>query len=169
MLTLRHAFVSLLAAVAGIAPASSVLAQAGSIAPLDTAAILAHARPEIDAANAAWVPGLQSHEADPIVAAYSDSAVFVTNDGKLISGRAAIRDLYVSRFPNLPKVVGGAVRQTGLTVVKPDRIYEWGEAWLDLAPASPGAAPSRHGGTYLTVWQRESDGHWRITHNISMN
>lgn len=169
MFTFRRSAVSLLAAAASIMIATDAFAQ-GRMAPsLDTAAILAHARPEIEAANAAWVPGLRDHQADPIVAAYSDSAVFVTNDGKLIHGRAAIRDLYTARFPALPKVVGGAVRQLGLTVVKSDRIYEWGEAWIDLAPVSAGGAPTRHGGTYLSVWQRESDGHWRISHNISMN
>lgn len=47
------------------------------------------------------------------------------------------------------------------------QIAEWGQAWLELAPEVKGEAPTRSGGTYLTVWQRETDGHWRIVRNLA--
>jgi ketosteroid isomerase-like protein len=31
-----------------------------------------------------------------------------------------------------------------------------------------GGAPARSGGAYLTVWQREPDGHWRIVRNLAL-
>ena len=135
--------------------------------PLDTAAILASARPEIDAANAAWLPGLQHRDADAIAAAYADSGLFVAGDGTVTRGRVAVARMYAERFPRLRPIRAGAVVQDGLTVLGPTRIAEWGHAWLELAPERRGDPPERRGGTYLTVWQREADGHWRILRNLA--
>lgn len=135
--------------------------------PLDTAAILASARPEIDAANAAWLPALQQHDADAIAAAYSDSGLFVAGDGTVTRGRAAVARMYTARFLRMRPIRAGAVVQDGLTVLEPTRIVEWGHGWLELAPERDGAPPGRSLGTYLTVWQREADGHWRIIRNLA--
>jgi ketosteroid isomerase-like protein len=142
--------------------------QAGtSAAKLDTAAILGSARPEIEAANAAWLPGLKQQNAAAIVAPYADSGLFIQADGSVIRGSAAIAKMYVDRFPRLQGIRDGAVVQDGLAVVAPGLIYEWGHGWLELAPRTPGGPPVRSGGTYLTVWQRASDGHWRISRNLT--
>ena len=55
--------------------------------PLDTAAILASARPDIEAANAAWLPGLRKRDAAMIAAPYADSALFIAADGTVTRGR----------------------------------------------------------------------------------
>ena len=135
--------------------------------PLDTAAILASARPEIDAANAAWLPGLQRHDAGAIAAAYADSGLFVAGDGTVTRGRAAVARMYAERFPRLRPIRAGGLVQDGLTVLGPTRVAEWGHGWLELAPERDGAPPGRSEGTYLTVWQREADGHWRIVRNLA--
>jgi len=136
-------------------------------AALDTSRILASARTDIDAANAAWLPGLRNHDAAAIAAAYSDDGLFIARDGAVTRGRSAIARMYAARFPKLHDIRAGAVVQGGLTVIGPTRIAEWGEAWLELAPDTKGAKPVRSGGRYLTVWQRESDGHWRIVRNLA--
>jgi len=133
---------------------------------LDTAAILASARPDIDAANAAWVPGLQHRDAQAIVAAYADSGLFINADGSVTRGRAAIAVLYAARFPRIREVRSGGVIQEGLTAVSPTLVYEWGHAWLDLV----GVASDKlvhSDGKYLTVWQRGADHRWHITRNIA--
>lgn len=135
--------------------------------PLDTAAILASARSDIEAANAAWLPGLQHRDAGAIAAAYADSGLFVAGDGTVTRGRVAVARMYAERFPRLRPIRSGAVVQDGLTVLGPTRIAEWGHAWLELAPERRGEPPTRSGGTYLTVWQREADGHWRIVRNLA--
>ena len=145
-----------------------VSAQAGSsAAKLDTGAILASARPEIEAANAAWLPGLKQHDAAAIVAPYADSGLFIQADGAVVRGRAAIAKMYVDRFPRMQGIRDGGIVQDGLAVVGPTLIYEWGHGWLELAPRSAGGEPVRSDGTYLTVWQRASDGHWRIARNLT--
>lgn len=154
-------------ALAGVRPLRAQGA-ADEAPPLDTAAVLAGARAEIDAANAAWVPGLQRRDAAAITAAYADSALFVTGDGAVIRGRVAITAMYAARLPRLPEVRAGAVVQDGMAVVGPTLLYEWGHAWLELAPSAAGAVPVRSGGRYLTVWRRERDGRWRIVRNLSL-
>ena len=136
-------------------------------ASLDTAAILASARPEIDAANAAWLPGLQRRDAVAIAAAYADSGLFVAGDGTVMRGRAAVVVMYAERFRRMRPIRAGALVQDGLTVLGPTRIAEWGHGWLELVPEREGAPSERSGGTYLTVWQREADGHWRIVRNLA--
>ncbi|HVE34748.1 MAG TPA: SgcJ/EcaC family oxidoreductase [Gemmatimonadaceae bacterium] len=140
---------------------------AAARAPLDTAAIVASARPEIDAANAAWFPGLQHHDASAVAAAYADSGSFIAGDGTVTRGRAAIARMYAERFAHMRPVRAGAVVQQGLRVIGPTRIVEWGSGWLELEAERAGAAAARSEGTYVTVWQRESDGHWRIVRNVA--
>jgi len=136
-------------------------------ARLDTAAILVAARPDIDAANAAWLPGLRARDANAIVAAYADSGLFIAADGVITRGRAAIAELYRARFPRLREIRGGDVVQDGLAVVAPNIIYEWGHAWVEMAPTAAGGSSLRSGGSYLTVWKRQTDGHWRIIRNLT--
>jgi ketosteroid isomerase-like protein len=136
-------------------------------APLDTASILASARSEIDAANAAWLPGLQRHDAVAIAAAYADSGLFIGKDGTVTRGREAVTRMYAARFPRLGRIRGGGIVQEGLTVLGPTRIAEWGRGWLELEPESEGGSPVRSGGAYLTVWERDGGGHWRIARNLA--
>jgi uncharacterized protein (TIGR02246 family) len=136
-------------------------------ATLDTAAILASARPEIDAANAAWFPAMQRHDAAAIAAAYADSGLFIAGNGTVTRGRDAVARMYAERFTRLQPITGGGVTQDGLTVLGLERIAEWGHGRLEMAAERQGAPPARSDGTYLTVWQREADGHWRITRNMA--
>jgi len=136
-------------------------------ARLDTAAILTSARPDIDAANAAWLPGLRQRDARAIAAAYADSGLFIGADGSVTRGRDAVTRMYAARFPHLRPIRGGGVVQDGMTVLGPTRIAEWGHGWLDLESERAGGPSVRSGGTYLTLWEREADGHWRITRNLA--
>lgn len=136
-------------------------------ATLDAAAIVASARSDIDAANAAWFPAMQRHDADAVAAAYADSGLFIAGNGTVTRGRDAIARMYTARFMSMRAIRAGGVIQDGLTVLGPTRIAEWGHGWLELAPEREGNPPVRNEGTYLTVWQREADGHWRIVRNMS--
>ena len=146
---------------------------AGSSAPsapaAATASIVESARPEIEAANAAWVRGMQEHRSALIADAYMEDGVFVTGDGQAIHGRAAIAQMYEQRLARLGPVLGGGVVQDGIQAAG-DRIYEWGHAWLELPAARASDPPVKQGGDYLTVWQRDAatGGHWRILRNLAL-
>jgi len=134
---------------------------------LDTAVILASARSEIEAANAAWLPGLQQHDAKAIAAPYADSGLFIAGDGTVTRGREAVARMYEARFPKLRPIRAGGIVQDGLTVLAPTRIAEWGRGWLEMEPERAGAPPVRSGGSYVTIWERQGDGHWRIVRNMA--
>ena len=134
---------------------------------LDTAAILASARPEIEAANAAWLPGLRQHDAKAIAAPYADSGLFIAGNGAVTRGRDAVARMYEARFPKLRPIRAGGIAQDGLAVLAPTRILEWGRGWLEMEPERAGAPPVKSGGSYVTVWERQPDGHWRIVRNMA--
>jgi uncharacterized protein (TIGR02246 family) len=134
---------------------------------IDTAAVLASARPEVEAANAAWLPGLKSHDAAAVAAAYADSGLFILPDGSVIRGRAAVAAMYSARFQRQRPIRAGGIIQDGISVAGPALVFEWGHGWVEMEPQAAGGPPVRSGGTYLTVWQRSADGHWRIVRNLS--
>ena len=134
---------------------------------LDTTAIVASARPEIEAANAAWLPGLRQHDAKAIAAPYADSGLFIAGDGTVTRGRDAVARMYEARFPRLRPIRAGGIVQDGLTVLAPTRIIEWGRGWLEMEPERAGSPPVRSGGSYVTIWERQADGHWRIVRNLA--
>ena len=171
-----HTTLRLGALTSALALAPALLAQATprSTAPgdsgrvrLDTAAILASARPEIEAANAAWLPGLKQHDAKSIAAPYADSGLFIAGNGTVTRGRDAVARMYEARFPKLRPIRAGGIEQDGLTVLAATRIIEWGRGWLEMEPERVGAPPVRSGGSYVTIWERQADGHWRIVRNMA--
>ena len=141
---------------------------AAAAAPFVASEVLASAKNDIDAANAAWLPGLRNRDAAAITAAYADDAIFIAPDGTVTRGRAAITAMYAARFPKLREILGGDVVQDGTAVISASLIYEWGHAWLEVAPERAGDKPVRGGGAYLTVWQRSAGGHWNITRNLAL-
>ena len=155
------------ALLAQAAPNSKAARDTGRVR-LDTAAILASARPEIDAANAEWLPGLRRHDAKAIAAPYADSGLFIAGDGTVTRGREAVARMYDARFPKLRPIRAGGIVQDGLAVLAPTRILEWGHGWLELEPEREGAPPVRSGGSYVTFWERQADGHWRIVRNLAI-
>jgi len=129
------------------------------------AAIPPDARRTIDAANAAWLPAMEKQNAAAIAEPYADDALFVTATGETARGRAAIEQLMRERFAKTGRVVGGSLVQDGATVVG-SMIYEWGHAEMDIV--RDGQKPSHARGRYLTVWQKDTAGRWRIVRNLSL-
>jgi uncharacterized protein (TIGR02246 family) len=125
---------------------------------------VAAARPAIDKANDEWLPALKAGDADTLVAAYDEKGVFILPDGREIAGKAAIRQMYADGAGPGRKVLGGALHSDGAAAAGPDRVYEWGHA--DVQVAGPDGTARTQGGAYLTVWQREPDGAWRIVRNL---
>ena len=125
-------------------------------------AILAGARADIEHANNDWVPALRRRDADGIASAYVNDGIFIAPDGTVTRGRTAIAAMYAARLSKMKEIHDGGIVQDGTAVIDDNTIYEWGHAWLET-----GEPPVRTDGRYLTVWQRQSDGHWRITRNIA--
>lgn len=134
---------------------------AAAVAPADP---VASASPAIDRANSSWVADVRAGNAEGLTEAYADDALFVLPDGKTIRGRAAIRDFYAARSASRASILGGELHSLGRTAVRPDLVLEWGEGSLRVR-AADGSVNTR-GGPYMTVWQRQQDGVWRIVRNL---
>jgi len=128
-------------------------------------AIPADARRAIEAANAAWLPAMRAQNAAAIVEPYADGAVFVAATGEEATGRPAIERMMRDRFARSGRTVDGRLEQDGVAMAG-SMIYEWGHADLEVVRESQ--APSHVRGRYLTVWQRDGTGRWRIIRNLSL-
>lgn len=163
-----HVFSKILAAAAAalaFATVRSYAAPADAPSPDNTAdaQLIASAKPAIDAVNADWLPALRRRDAKAIAAAYADNGVFVSAGGESVVGREAIEQLYRARIERIHRVVGGDIVQEGMAT-SGGLIYEWGHASLDTEQAD--GTHTSGGGGYLTVWQRDAHGVWRIVRNL---
>jgi uncharacterized protein (TIGR02246 family) len=116
----------------------------------------------IAAANSEWGPAMQAGEIDPIVRAYLDDGAFVAVDGSSIRGKAAIADFYRERFRKNGFALGTKIAPRRV-VVDGNLAYEWGYGEVTI---KKDGKPVTNGGPYLTVWQKQVDGDWKILRNV---
>lgn len=129
-------------------------------------AVPADARAAIERANSDWLPAMKRQDAQAIAEVYADDGVFVLPNGDSVKGRAAIEQLMRDRFSRTDPVVGGTLTQDNL-VAAGSMIYEWGHAEIAMGGRGTQSA-SRVSARYLTVWQRDASGRWRIIRNLSL-
>jgi uncharacterized protein (TIGR02246 family) len=113
-------------------------------------------------ANDDWVEAMKTGDAAAIAAAYADDAVFIGIDGTCLQGRAAIEKLYATRFEQAGHASSTKINSKAITV-DGDLAYESGDAEMGFVKDGK---PVVRGGRYLTVWQRQASGDWKITRNI---
>ena len=138
---------------------SPAAATAAGAVPVD-------ARAAIERANDEWLPAMKRQDARAIAEVYADDGVFVLPSGDSVKGRAAIEQLMRDRFSRSGPVVGGTLTQDHL-VAAGSMIYEWGHAEIAMGGGGNLSA-SRVSARYLTVWQRDASGRWRIIRNLSL-
>lgn len=113
-------------------------------------------------ANAEWAEAMKTGDAAVIAAPYTDDAVFVLADGKIVNGRASIEAMYRDGFRK--GGVASATKIDSKSLVRDgDFAYESGSA--DVTVVRQGK-PVTRGGRYLTVWQAQHDGAWKIVRNL---
>ena len=105
---------------------------------------------------------MKTGDAAVIAAPYADQAVFIGVDGACVQGRNEIEKLYRTRFERAgfassTKIVAKELVRDG------DLAYESGYAEVGLVREGKETV---RGGRYLTVWQRQADGGWKILRNI---
>jgi ketosteroid isomerase-like protein len=128
-------------------------AQTGAIDPV--------ARKDIDAGNQAWVTGMKEGRAAPIAATYAGNALDCAATGECLNGRAAIEKHISARIAKLGRAISASATSLG-SVQQGDFVYEWGRSQVSYANGQTVAH------RYLTVWQRQSDGVWKIFRNMPM-
>ena len=119
------------------------------------------ARGGIDAGNQAWVTGMTDGNAAIIAASYAPNSLDCSATGDCIKGRAAIEAHFKERSAKLGRAASASVTSAG-AVQQGEFVYEWGRA---EASFGSGAKVAGH---YLTVWQRQRDGSWKIFRNMAI-
>ena len=98
----------------------------------------------------------------PIVEPYTQDAVFVSIDGTVFRGLAEIRQLYRDRFAKGPPVLESKIESEEV-MVDGDLAYERGRgAFTRLVDGKRREDWAR----FLTIWQRQPTGDWKILRNI---
>jgi uncharacterized protein (TIGR02246 family) len=113
-------------------------------------------------ANSDFIAAMKTGDAAMIAAPYTDRAVFIAIDGACTQGRTEIEKMYQARFKRSGLATLTKINSKRL-VVDGDLAYESGYA--EIQSLQQGKL-SVNGGRFLTVWQRQVDGEWRILRNI---
>jgi ketosteroid isomerase-like protein len=121
--------------------------------------IEAGARKQIDRGNQAWVDGMKQGSVGLIAATYAPDAVDCSPEGECIRGRAAIEGHMKEEIAKLGKADSASVTSIG-SVQQGRFIYEWGQAEAHFPSGK--TITDR----YLTAWQEQLDGNWKIFRNL---
>ena len=129
----------------------AMIAQSGTVAAL--------ARAGIDAGNQAWIDGVKTGNIALITATYAEDAVDCGPTGECFRGRLQIERHMRTQLTSLGRARAAAVRTWGSSQ-QGNFVYEWGraEATFDGGKSLVDK--------YLTVWQNQADGSWKIFRNL---
>lgn len=116
----------------------------------------------IEKANSEWAAAMKTGDAAAIAAPYAEDAVFVRVDGSCVKGRSAIEAMYRERFAKAGLASATKIDSKSV-VVDGDLAYESGYGEMTM---SKDGKPATAGGPFLTVWQRQPEGRWKILRNI---
>lgn len=133
------------------------LGSAAMLMPGQTPA--ASARVAIDAGNQAWIDGIKAGDMQRIAATYTQDAVDCGRTGECIRGRSQIERHMKTQLESLGRARSAAVKTWGSTE-QGSFVYEWGEAEATFSGGE------RLVERYLTAWQQQPDGTWRIFRNM---
>ena len=147
-----------LRATAGIVATLLLCVAADAVAANPDADLLGTVRK----ANAEWAEAMKTGDAAVIVAPYAEGAVFVLPDGTTLHGRTEIEKLYRDGFAKAGPVATTDIESRSV-VRDGDLAYESGFA--EVGAAKDGRTVSR-GSRYVTVWQKQADGAWKILRNV---
>lgn len=116
---------------------------------------------DIHEGNQAWVNGMKSGDAAKIAATYAADALDCGATGECLKGRAAIESATKARTAKMGRAASASVMSLG-SVQCGNFVYEWGSATAGFANGK------KIEGSYLTVWQKQKDGSWKIFRNMAL-
>ncbi len=97
-----------------------------------------------------------------IAAPYTQDAVFVSPDGAATKGRIQIEQLYRDRFARLGPALESKIESQQL-MLDGDFAYERGRGAVTRVEKG---RRTTSWARFLTVWQRQPDGDWKIFRNV---
>ena len=117
------------------------------------------ARAGIDAGNQAWIDGVKAGNVARIIATYAENAVDCGPTGECFTGRARIEERMTEHLRKVGRARSASVQSWGSTE-QGSFVYEWGQAEATFDRGEKLVEK------YLTVWQEQPDGGWKIFRNL---
>ncbi len=117
------------------------------------------ARRQIDAGNQQWVEAMKQGNVALLVPGNTEDAVDCSPEGKCIRGLPALEQHMTEEMTKLGKADSASVISVG-SVQQGRYVYEWGEAKAHFPNGK--SIMDR----YLTVWQRQPNGAWKVFRNL---
>ena len=148
---MKHKRLKYLVVMFALLAPSACFAQDKSIPPA--------ARQQIDAGNQAWIDGMKQGNVELISATYASDAVDCGPAGECLQGRSAIEQHMKQELARSGKADSAHVTSVG-SVQQAHFVYEWGQAEAHFPNGKKTVD------RYLTVWQEQSDGTWKIFRNL---
>ncbi|HEV2641773.1 MAG TPA: SgcJ/EcaC family oxidoreductase [Candidatus Elarobacter sp.] len=146
-------------AVAG----SDTTAAATSASAASTTTDRAAARKYIEDADAKWAAAENSGDAKTIAAMFADSGVGLYAGRPTLHGRDAIAKSSSDEFAKTK--VSNTVFHTDDVLVSGDLAVETG-TYSEMRTPKRGGKATAARGRYLTVWQKQSDGTWKVVRDV---
>jgi ketosteroid isomerase-like protein len=113
----------------------------------------------IAAGNQAWIDGMKSGDAALISATYTSDGIDCGPTGECFKGRAEIERHVKAQLVTFGRARSATVRSQGSTQ-QGDFVYEWGQAEATFDGGK------KLVDNYLTAWQEQPDGGWKIFRNM---
>jgi len=118
-------------------------------------------RQAVEASNAKWMAAFNQGDAAAVAAVYTDNATLMPPNSEMIEGRQGIQDFWGD-------AIQSGLKDASLTTVSVqangETAYEIGK--FSLAVHSQGKDPQVISGKYVVVWQKGSDGAWKLNVDI---
>jgi len=116
----------------------------------------------VEKANSEFIVAMKTGDAATIAAPYTEDASFIMIDGACVQGRKEIEKLYRDRFARFGLAQSTKINSKKL-VGDNDLAYESGDGEIGLLKDGK---LSIYNGRFLTVWQRQTNGDWKILRNV---
>jgi ketosteroid isomerase-like protein len=117
------------------------------------------ARAAVDAGNQAWIEGVKTEDVKRIIATYTEDAADCGPTGECLRGRVQIERQTTTQLASRGRARSAAVKTWGSTE-QGSFVYEWGQAEATFGSGKKLVEK------YLTVWQKQPDGTWKIFRNM---
>jgi uncharacterized protein (TIGR02246 family) len=127
----------------------------------DTGPVPASVMGVLVALNASWGDAYTRGDAPGMASFYTGDAVLMAPEGD-VAGREAIREFFAARFAARTDTVLGIATHTTEIDMAGDRAWEAGSITWTLAPRGRPDEARTIAGRYVTFWQQEADGVWRV-------
>ena len=136
---------------------------AAQVTPIE--ADSATVRQAIDANNARFTAAFIRGDASALAAEYANDAVLMLSNGPAVEGGDAIKQAF-TQFLGGVSVPAFKLTTHDIVIIQ-DKAIERGTYEMTMHPKSGTGADIVDKGKYLTVWEQQPDGSWKIIRDIS--